>query len=79
MKNTEMVNKKITRGINDPKSPRLLPLKKASEILGISLYSLRERVWAGQIPVIRFSDGGKQYIDSKDLEKFIQRHKERIL
>jgi predicted site-specific integrase-resolvase len=79
MENTKIINKKPEHWITNPMSPRLLPLKKAAEVLGLSVYGLRERIWAGQIPVVRFSDGGKMYVDSRDLEKFVERHKERIV
>jgi hypothetical protein len=31
---------------------------------------MRERIWAGQIPVVQFPGGRKMYVDSKDLEAF---------
>ena len=59
-------------------SPRLLPLKKAAEWLGLTEWAMRERVWAGDIPVIRFPGGTKMYIDTKDMEAFIERNKTTI-
>ena len=59
-------------------SPRLLPLKDAAQWLGLTVWAMRERVWAGDIPVIRFDGGRKMYIDKLDLEQFIQSHKETI-
>jgi hypothetical protein len=44
--------------ISDPIAPRLLPLKKAAQHLGLSTWAMRERIWAGDIPVVRF-DGGR--------------------
>ena len=58
-----------------PGSPRLLTIKKAAEYLGLTTWAMRERIWAGQIPVIRFPDGRKMYVDVNDLEAFIERHK----
>ena len=55
--------------------PRLLPLKKAAEYLGLTVWALRERVWAGDIPVVKFPGGRKQFIDIKDIEAFIERNK----
>jgi hypothetical protein len=55
--------------------PRLLPLKDAAQWLGLTVWSLRERIWAGDIPVVRFPGGRKQFIDTQDLEDFIQRNK----
>jgi hypothetical protein len=61
-----------------PMSPRLLPLKDAAQWLGLTVWAMRERVWAGDIPVVRFDGGRKMYVDTLDLEKFIQLHKETI-
>ena len=55
--------------------PRLLPLKKAAEALGLTEWAMRERIWAGDIPVVRFPGGRKMYIDVRDIEKFIERNK----
>lgn len=62
-------------GITSPLSPRLLPLKQAALLLGISTWSLREQVWKGNIPVFRFPGGRKQFLDRKDLEEFIVKNK----
>jgi hypothetical protein len=37
---------------------------------------MRERIWAGDIPVVRFPGGRKMFVDVLDLEEFIQRNKE---
>lgn len=63
--------------------PRLLPLKAAAEYLGLTIWAMRERVWDGAIPVVRFRkpSGGwqrKMYIDTQDLESFIQKNKTTI-
>jgi excisionase family DNA binding protein len=79
MKRSGMIEKKPAQGIGSPISPRLLTLKKAAEYLGLTLWAMRERVWAGDIPVIRFPNGRKMYIDSHDLDTFIAQNKERIV
>jgi predicted site-specific integrase-resolvase len=56
-------------------TPRLLPLKKAADLLGLTVWALRERIWAGHIPVVQFPGGRKQYVDVRDLEGFIDSHK----
>lgn len=56
-------------------TPRLLPLKKAAEYLGLTVWAMRERIWAGDIPVVRFRNGRKQFVDTQDLEEFIERNK----
>jgi len=72
-----LINKAITReqGIGNPMTPRLLPLKRAAEYLGLTVWGMRERIWAGDIPVVQFPGGRKQFIDTKDLEAFIQQNK----
>jgi excisionase family DNA binding protein len=61
---------------NATQTPRLLTLKGASEYLGLTIWSLRTRIWAGEIPIVRFQGGRKIFIDRQDLEDFIQRNKE---
>jgi len=75
MKRTGIIEKNAAQGITNPWGPRLLPLKNAAQQLGLTLWAMRERVWAGQIPVVRFPGGRKLYVDSKDIESFIQRNK----
>jgi excisionase family DNA binding protein len=55
--------------------PRLLPLKEAASYLGLTVWGIRERIWAGQLPVVMFPGGRKQYVDREDIEKFIQNNK----
>lgn len=72
--NSRIKREKGGQRITNP-LPRLLTLKQASEHLGLTVWAVRERVWAGQLPVVTFPGGKKQYIDSTDLEAFIQRNK----
>jgi len=74
-KRTGIVEKKQTQGIPNPSGPRLLPLKKAAEYLGLTTWGMRERIWAGQIPVVKFPGGRKMYVDRLDLDNFIERNK----
>ncbi len=60
-------------------SPRLLPLKQAAEYLGLTVWAMRERIWSGDIPVVRFSGGRKMFLDVQDLELFIQNNKVTII
>ena len=77
MASKTLINKGTQKAqrITNPISPRLLPLKKAAEYLGLTTWAMRERIWAGDIPVVRFSGGRKQFIDTQDLESFIERNK----
>ena len=78
MKRTGMIEKKTGSRIYSPLTPRLLTLKGAAQWLGLTTWAMRERVWAGQIPVVRFPGGRKIYIDTNDLENFVTKHKETI-
>jgi len=74
-------NKTVTKAqrIHHPMpSPRLLPLKQAAEWLGLTVWGLRERIWSGDIPVVQFPGGRKQFIDTQDLEAFISDNKRTI-
>lgn len=79
MTRTGIREKKPILGINDSLQPRLLPLKKAADYLGLTVWGMRERIWSGDIPVIRFPNGRKMYIDIRDIEKFIEENKKRII
>jgi hypothetical protein len=39
---------------------------------------MRERIWAGDIPVVQFHGGRKMFIDTQDLEAFISDNKRTI-
>jgi hypothetical protein len=58
--------------------PRLMTIKQASQFLGLTTWALRERIWSGQLPVVTFPGGKKQYLDRDDLDGFIQRNKRTI-
>lgn len=78
MKRTGIVEKRAAKGISNRMNQRLLTLKQAADYLGLTTWAMRERVWNGDIPVVRFSNGRKQYIDVQDIEAFIKANKERI-
>ncbi len=64
--------------IPNPMTPRLLSLKRAAEYMGLTVWAMRERIWAGQIPVVQFPGGRKMFVDIQDIEKFIQNNKRTI-
>ena len=72
------INKTLNKNIASTKlkGPGLLTLKKAADYLCLTVWPMRERIWACDIPVVRFSGGRKMFIDVLDLEEFIQRNKE---
>jgi hypothetical protein len=52
-----------------------MPLKRTAEVLGLTVWAMRERIWGGDIPGVRFQGGRKMYIDILDIEQFIERNK----
>ena len=78
MKRIGIIENKTAQCIGSAQSPRLLTLSKAADYLGLTTWAMRERIWAGQIPVVRFPGGRKMYVDRIDLENFIARNKEII-
>ena len=71
----DIIEKKEAQGISSPMRPRLLPLKKAAEYLGLTVWAMRERIWSGHIPAVRFPGGRKVYVDTQDIERFIEQNK----
>ena len=73
------INEEIldTRMFN-PKSPYLLTVKDAAKTIGIPTWSMRTRIWRGEVPVIRFKGEKKQYVDLRDLLKLIDKVKETV-
>jgi len=55
---------------------RLFTLKEAANYLGRSVWSIRELIWAGEIPVVRPHGSRKIYVDIVDLDRFIDSNKE---
>jgi excisionase family DNA binding protein len=56
--------------------PRLMTIKQASGYLGLTVWALRERIWRGQIPFVKFDGGRKTYLCIDDLESFIEKHRQ---
>ena len=75
LKRSGITEKKTAQRITYPMSPRLLTLKDAAQWLGLTVWGMRERIWAGDIPVVRFPGGRKMFIDVRDLEGLIERNK----
>jgi len=75
MKRTGITEKITTQGITNPVRPRLMPLKQAAAYLGLTTWGIREAVWRGDIPVVRFPGGRKMFIDTNDMDAFIDRNK----
>jgi hypothetical protein len=70
IKNQEVIK---AQGIGYPLPKRLYSLPEASIYLGRSLWSTRELVWAGKLPIVR--DGKRIFVDIVDLENYVTRNK----
>jgi excisionase family DNA binding protein len=79
LKVAENTKKKEAQRILNPIVPQLLSLKDAARYLGLTDWALRERVWAGHIPFVKFPGGRKQYFHIKDLDAFIEQNKARYV
>lgn len=55
---------------------RLYTVKEAGEYLGLSVWSIRERIYSGQIAHV--SIGRRVMVDIEDMDELIQANKERV-
>ena len=76
-KNRELKQQKITPGIREPLPKRLYSLPEAAFYLGRSVWSMRELIWKGSIPIVR--EGKRIFVDIQDLESYITRHKTTLI
>ena len=53
------------------KKPKFITLKEASEISGVSYYSLRTAILTGRLTTTRFTPRGKYHLTSDNLKTFI--------
>ena len=58
-KHTGINGNKTAQRITNPKCPKLLPLKDAGQYLCLTVWAIREGIWAGGIPVVTFQGGRK--------------------
>jgi excisionase family DNA binding protein len=61
------------QGTTNPLSKRLYTLPEAAHYLGRTLWSIRELVWKGSIPIVR--EGKRIFIDVNDLNLYIEKNK----
>jgi len=61
------------QGISYPLPKRLYSLPEAARYLGRTLWSMRELVWKGSIPIVR--EGKRIFVDVNDLNLYIERNK----
>jgi excisionase family DNA binding protein len=65
---------KSERWISNPEA-RLLTIPQAARYLGRSPYTVREMVYARQLPVIQEGQRSKIWVDRVDLDKWVDSHK----
>ena len=63
------------RWISNPQGPRLLTIKHACQYSGLTDWCLRNLIWTGKLPFVRFGDK-KLWIERRDLDALIDRSKE---
>lgn len=54
----------------------LLGIAEVARLLNVSRITIRRKVAAGELPVIRLSRNGPMRFDVRDIEKFVETHKE---
>lgn len=65
----------------DRLTKRLYSIAQGAEYLGLSVWSVRERVWSGELPCIRPDPikpntvGRRVLLDIEDLDRWIESHK----
>ena len=62
--------------IDYPVRKRLLDIKSASEYLSRSVWGVRELMYKGVLPYVKFDR--RVYFDIQDLDKAIEQHKQRF-
>jgi excisionase family DNA binding protein len=68
-----------TQGGSSFVKKRLFTLREAAEFLGRSVWSMRELIWSGSIPVVKPEGARKIFLDIEDLDDFINRNKSTYL
>jgi len=61
------------QGISYPLPKRLYTLNEAANYLGRTLWSMRELIWKGSLPIVR--EGKRIFVDVNDLNAYIERNK----
>ncbi len=54
----------------------LVGIAEVARLLNVSRITIRRKVAAGELPVIRLSKSGPMRFDVRDVEKFVETHKE---
>jgi excisionase family DNA binding protein len=54
----------------------LVDIAEVARLLGVSKITVRRKVNSRELPCIRLTKGGPLRFDLRDIEKFVERHKE---
>jgi excisionase family DNA binding protein len=54
----------------------LIGIADVAKLLAVSTITIRRKVSMGELPCIRLTKGGPMRFDVRDVERFIQTHKE---
>jgi hypothetical protein len=65
-------------GMKSESERRLYDLDAAAAYLGRAKSGVRHLIYLGELPVVQMGEKGKQYLDLRDLEDFIMKHKRRL-
>ncbi len=66
-----------TQGISNSLPKRIYSLPEAAHYLGRTLWSMRELIWKGSIPIVR--EGKRIFVDIADMEAYVNKHKTTVL
>ena len=69
----ELRGAKKAQGFSYPLPKRLYSLPEASVYLGRTVWSLRELIWAGLLPIVRH--GKRIWVDIHDLDAYVTKNK----
>jgi len=73
------MKKESSKGTKNFLERRLYDLDTAASYLGRAKSGMRHLIYSGELPVVQMGERGKQYLDVRDLEDFIKRHKRRLI
>jgi excisionase family DNA binding protein len=54
----------------------LIGIAEAARLLACSTSTIRRKVACGELPCIRLTKGGRMRFDLRDIEKFVEKHKD---
>ena len=70
------------QGIPNPLAKRLYTLPEAANYLGRTIWSMRELIWAGKMPIVRDREGNRPgtrskriFVDIVDLDAYVTSNK----